>query len=132
MKQELASGKFWYEGINKSLLYCPILTEPADYWDSFGPLTISTNHPNGAFEFVLSDGFAHSDGRSVLQVDEPQNENLYIGFLVPDNRKEESYGCDSLLFFGCALFFSPQVLLVVLLLCAILLVLRKARSGKSE
>ena len=117
MTQVLASGKQWYEGIDKSLIYCPVLTESAAYWDSFGALTVITSPPSGEHEMVLSEGFIFYDGIYALHLDEAPDENLFVGFLVHDLREaERSRGLWIFMATAIIGIFWPLILAIVLLI----------------
>jgi len=133
--QNLRSGKLWYEEDKQSLLYCPILTEGAGYWSSFGLLSIVTTYPAGIFEPVMSRAFDYNEDYYSLRLNYAPEENLYIGFRVPDERKAESsldfgYILMSIVFLTLA--YWPVTLLLIILVILLVSYRRYRRILRDE
>ena len=124
----LVSGKIWYEKNKKSLLYCPILTQSAGYWDFFGPCRITTTHPSGKYEKALTEGFALDGKQYILLLDSTPDKNIFVGFRVPDERRaESSFDAEMffLLLFLFASHFWPITLLIITGICILVYVMIK-------
>jgi len=119
--------------LSQSLFSHTIHTEAAGLWESFGPLVVTTTHPEGVITYELPEGFESAGASSLLRAERP-GENITFGFWLIDNEREDppSSGLGGALLFIFVVFIvlpaGAIILVIVIIVIAIVRVIKRKNA----
>jgi len=130
----IRAGMEWDREKQQSLFFYTVLTETFRYWDFFGSLTVTTNHPEDVITSVFPQGFERVDeNMSKIHVDSPY-ENIGFGFwLIDDERVEPGAFWGSTIHFAMIMFLPFLIVAgIVVFICVIVSSRRKKKRNKQS